>query len=250
MNIGSHFPAIDLNTVTSGWNLQKRKDAKYIIEIDALTQLFVDTEVELSQLEIAGKRNFEYSTQYFDTQDLASYTMHLAGKRKRFKVRHRHYKDTNLDRFEVKTKVPRSQTHKYILESHTDFDSKGRDFVAHSLVAAYGDEYLTEVDLDLRPVAQMTFTRSTLVLTHSLDRITIDTGLKSKFEGRELNLRDDFCILELKSEEVRSALHTDLLKLSARPRKLSKYMVTVDALNADRPRAITERDLARYFVRN
>jgi hypothetical protein len=27
-------------------------------------------------------------------------------------------------------------------------------------------------------------------------------------------------------------------------------MVTVDALNTDRPRAITERDISKYFVRS
>lgn len=250
MTFGSHFPAIDLETLASGWNLQRRKDAKYLIEIDSLVDLFKETEVSLSQLEIAGKRDFKYVTTYFDTDELDSYSMHLAGKRKRFKVRHRHYVDTNLDRFEVKTKVPRSQTQKYILENHTDFDSKGQAFVSESLSVAYGDDYLTEVNLELQPVVKMTFNRSTLVLSDSLDRITVDTGLTSQFENRVLNLKDGFCILELKSETVRSALHNDLLKINARARKLSKYMVTVDALNTDRPRSITERDISKYFVRS
>ena len=250
MVIGSHFPAIDLATVTAGWSLQRRSDAKYIVEVETLSQLLSETDIEFAQLEIEGKRSFEYATTYFDTSALDCYKMHLAGKRQRFKVRHRHYVDTDLHRFEVKTKVPRGQTQKYILDDHQPFDQSSTTFVSQSLTAAYGAEYLGEVSLELKPVADIFFQRSTLVLSEYLDRVTIDTNLVSHYLGRSLKLKNDFCILELKSEEVRSRLHGALLGISARPRRLSKYMVTVDALNQDRPRAITERDLSLYFVRD
>lgn len=250
MVIGSHFPAIDLATVTSGWSLQRRSDAKYIVEIDALTKLLDATDIQFAQLEIDGKRSFEYATTYFDSNDLDSYKMHLAGKRQRFKVRHRHYVDTDLHRFEVKTKVPRGQTQKYILDNHHSLDQTSSAFVAQALTTAYGTEYLSEVNLNLEPVVDIFFNRSTLVLSEFLDRVTIDTGLVSQYLGRQLKLKSDYCILELKSEEVRSRLHSALLGINVRPRKLSKYLVTIDALNTERPRGITDRDLDLYFMRD
>jgi hypothetical protein len=63
-------------------------------------------------LEIEGKRAFTYTTRYFDDVERSSYFDHLQRRRKRGKVRVRHYVDAGFSYLEVKLKEQRATTSK------------------------------------------------------------------------------------------------------------------------------------------
>src|SRR6187431_37946 len=73
--------------------LQDRIDTKFLMnrqQFDgALDELVA--EHGLKVLEIDGKRSFKYRSVYYDTPDLQSYRDHTQKRRRRFKVRTRHY---------------------------------------------------------------------------------------------------------------------------------------------------------------
>ena len=241
------FPSIDLAKVDSGWSLQNRNDAKYLVELVALQKVFSKTELDLAQLEINGIRCFTYETNYFDSVSFESFRQHRRGQRKRFKFRHRHYVDSDLHRLEVKMKIMRWKTKKLALENHEIYDESAQAFLRESLLATYGNKFVDSTDFELLSAAQMTFKRQTLVNLSAQDRITIDTDFVSTHGGRSLVLKPEFCIVEVKSENRRSQLHHEFLGVGARSRSFSKYRVTIESLKALRSGSMTSAELEKFF---
>ena len=84
--------------------LLNRKDTKFVFS-KANLLLFLDKLKPFYQiLEINGLRTFAYENTYFDTDEFLFYIQHHNESRKRFKVRHRKYCETNEQYFEIKIK--------------------------------------------------------------------------------------------------------------------------------------------------
>jgi hypothetical protein len=241
------IPSIDLASVESGWKLQNRHDSKYLVHTNLLQETLNQATLEFAQLEIDGLRSFTYQTDYFDSADFDSYRQHHRGQRKRFKLRHRHYLDSDLHRLEVKMKLIRSQTKKLSLENHQNFDDAGLSFLRDSLFSTYGESFVGKTSFDLRATAQMHFKRQTLVNIKAQDRITIDSDFLSTHQGKSLILKPDFCIVEIKSENLRSQFQQELLRFGVRSRPFSKYLVTIDALHMHKPGSLSAAELNKYF---
>ena len=84
--------------------LMNRKDTKFIFNEKMLPALLKDLTKNYKILEISKKRESQYKTMYFDTEDFKFYTQHHNGKLNRHKVRYRQYIDVDLTFLEVKFK--------------------------------------------------------------------------------------------------------------------------------------------------
>ena len=219
---------ITLPQVVEGWSLQERVDRKYIVPIATLHALIADHPSWYGVLCIARRRTFSYRTQYFDTPDGLSYHQHARGVRRRFKVRVRHYVDSDLHRLEVKTKGLRSRTVKYALDGARGLGGPGTDFVRTSLVESYGPTYPASVVSALQPGLIMTYERTTLVSFRSRERVTIDTQLCVDHDGVRAWLLPALGLVEVKTAGPRCDTDRWLLSAGCRPVAFSKYVAGVE----------------------
>ncbi|NBE57098.1 VTC domain-containing protein, partial [Streptomyces boluensis] len=125
-------------------------------------------------LSINGKRWFDYHSVYYDTPDLRTFHDHRQGRRLRFRVRERLYRDTGERQFEIKLKGPRGETVKHrerMTGTEHALDAGRRAFLAGVLRSAYGIEAPDE----LAPSLTTDYLRATFVADGQ--RVTCDAGL-------------------------------------------------------------------------
>jgi VTC domain len=84
--------------------LRRRVDTKYAVSAAVAQEVVEAGAAQYRALEIDGRRRFGYESVYFDTPDLRCFTDHVQGRRPRFKVRSRLYRDTGACFFDVKVK--------------------------------------------------------------------------------------------------------------------------------------------------
>jgi VTC domain len=84
--------------------LRERVDTKYVVPAAVAERVVEGLADRYRALEIDGRRSCSYASVYFDTPDLRCFTDHLEGRRPRFKLRSRYYRDTGACFFEVKVK--------------------------------------------------------------------------------------------------------------------------------------------------
>ena len=127
--------------------LMNRVDRKYLASADVMEELLGRVTDGYRVQEIAvGNRIAPYRTLYFDTDDLAMYTMHHNGKRNRQKLRVRTYRSSDTTFFEIKNKDNKGRTSKVRIPMDvTMFDyveevAEVREFVeAHTREEREGD---------------------------------------------------------------------------------------------------------------
>ena len=185
--------------------LLTRFDRKHLVDVAALPALLAGLDGDRFRvLEVAGRRIVGYRNRYFDTGDLVSYHDHRQGRRRRFKIRTRHYGDPAATMLELKLKGGRGETVKRRRErpvepgaghtaappvagagdpdpaaveatpvgpDHLDVDDL--DWLAGELEAAYG----LALPGPLAPVLDNGFARVTLVDPAGGERLTIDRAL-------------------------------------------------------------------------
>ena len=99
----SSFDPISLKEM-DGVKLMNRKDTKFIFNEEILPELLEALKDNYNILEISKKRESQYKTMYFDTDDFKFYIQHHNGKLNRHKVRYRQYADVGTTYLEVKFK--------------------------------------------------------------------------------------------------------------------------------------------------
>jgi len=243
-----HLQSVDLEEVTTQWDLQARRDHKYLVPIDVIMEIVANVDDHFASLKIDGLSTFSYSTQYFDTPDFRLYEQHFKRVRRRCKVRYRSYLDSPLRRLEVKAKTIRSQTAKWSLDGSPGLDDDGKLFVRESLNQSYGDGFHAGVEYELVPTVKMHFERSTLVSLNALDRITIDTNVSMVINDKNAQLDPAMAIVEVKTAAIRGEFTKLLLNAGYRPAALSKYAAAVDLMASHRPRAHAPGRLAKLFT--
>jgi len=212
-----------------------RYDRKYLVSASSAQTLIADLSGEFGALDIDGRRSFDYLSVYFDTEDFATFRMHRQGRRRRFKIRTRHYGDPSSGMIEVKCKSARGQTVKY-RRPHTgssphELDADGHKFVAATLRHHYG------LDLDLSLLTALSWTvetsfqRVTLADLAAGERVTIDTDLSVAGPEGSVAFDERWAIVEIKSPERRSRSDRALRNAGARERRLSKYCLGIAALH-------------------
>ena len=225
-SLDSIFATLDpvgLDTLDALAALRTRVDRKYLVPIEtaeALVDAFGD---RLQALEVNDRRSFRYESLYFDTPELTAYRGAAHGRRHRFKVRTRVYRDQGTCMLEVKTRGTRGATVKHRIEHATndryDITAAGARFIdLHTGTAGLGRA--------LRPTLSTHYTRRTLLDASHDSRITIDTDLEvAGYDGGDVRL-GDVAVLETKTASA-GALDQDrwLWAHGVRPVAMSKYCV-------------------------
>ena len=210
--------------------LTNRMDNKYVASADRLEELLERVAERYYVQEIEASRVAPYRTLYFDTDDLAMYTMHHNGKLNRQKVRVRTYRLTDTTFFELKNKNNKGRTSKVRLPidvqmfDHPEEMPEVKEFV----------ERLSPFTFHLSPFTSLhaclgnRFERITLVDKEMRERVTVDRNIT--FHNCSTNRDADISgilVVEVKHEagvpqsEMEKALH----EMHIQPQKISKYCI-------------------------
>jgi hypothetical protein len=221
---------IGLDALDAAAALRRRFDTKYLLSRTALVELMDRLESTHRVLEIDGLRNFEYRTTYFDTAELEAFRDHLQGRRRRLKVRVRHYVDTDACFFELKLRGPCGRTIKHRLPYDA---SMRRNLNADSLAAL--EEWVREAydrpaPGPLRSALDIVYRRTTLVAPARGERLTLDLDLRMSAPGGPGagRLDPELAVVESKSARGLALADAELNALGARRLKtMSKYCVGI-----------------------
>jgi len=213
----SEFNSISLKDLDKV-QLLNRKDTKFVFSQNKLLQLLDRLKPFYRILEIEGKRTFIYDNTYFDTDEFFFYTQHHNECRKRFKVRHRKYCETNDQYFEIKIKDNKNRTIKKRLkinDGNGHFGEEEKRLISETI--GLSPQHLI-------PKLNMQFSRITLADKSFSERLTIDTNL-SVLNGTGSKMFDQLVISEIKQKKYnpKSNFIRILRNLKIPEMRFSKY---------------------------
>lgn len=222
----STLPTVDLAVLQDSADLQVRRDRKYILPPELISDVIDQRRADLCVLDIADQRAFGYESVYFDTPALDSYRSSAFGRRHRFKVRTRSYLDSAACVLELKLLGSRGETVKrrlaYRLGDRRQLNGIGREYLEASGLST------TIIDV-LAPTLTTSYDRSTL-LDSDGSRYTVDAGLDCVGQqGQRASAGASF-ILETKSPGVATPVDRLLWSRGHRPVSISKYCTGLAAV--------------------
>lgn len=212
--------------------LMNRHDTKFMIRADQLESLLTKAKASYRVVEIEQTRLLPYSSVYFDTHEIAMYTMHHNQKLNRCKIRLRQYVKSGYSFLEVKRKNNKGKTSKKRIEiTQDEFSTMQLNDERSEFIAAKTPFQLQE----LEPTLRNSFRRITLVDNSLTERITID--LELTFYGIEVNARQevsDLVIIEIKCEGgTKSSFEQLLREIRIKPGSMSKYCLGMALIYPD-----------------
>jgi len=240
-------PPITLEELQATAALTTRIDRKYVVDWATLAAVLRALGATHRGLEIDGRRTFRYESVYFDSVDLRAYRDHLQRRRRRYKVRSRHYVDSGLKLFEVKLKGKRGETIKHQMPYGAGdlghVTEQAQEFLAARLAEAYPRMAVPE----LSSVLHNHYRR--LTLASGNERLTCDFDLSYGDGETEVpGLDPGHVILESKCERGLGAADRELRRLGVKPVACSKYCVGVGLLREDVKVNEMRWLLTRYFA--
>lgn len=201
--------------------LMNRVDSKFILPISFLPDLLLQLNCFYSILEINGRRTSQYHNQYFDTPDMALYREHHNGKLNRYKVRRRHYLDTNTAFLEVKLKNNQKRT----IKTRIKLSGQAGEY---ALCSQFIQEQMGTTSNNLDISQQSGYQRIALANEAQAERLTLDFDLwyQNKRENNNVTL-PGFFIAELKQAKKykRSPFYQLMSKNNIFPSAFSKYCI-------------------------
>lgn len=212
------FESISLSEIDS-ISLTKRIDTKFVFHISRLPQILKDIQDHYKILKIKDMSNQCYSTTYYDTNDKTLYFHHHQGRANRFKVRIRHYHNSDDRFFEIKYKKDLKQTRKKRIKITKKFN---KGICIKGMMKKKGFEIDGKLDNNLSNY----FTRITLANLEGIERATIDFNLSFEKDGKKISL-PYLTIVEIKTERkfTNSKLYKKLKKDRIYPMRISKYVL-------------------------
>lgn len=221
------FEAISLETMDKV-SFLKRRDTKYVLPIWKLAPILEVLQEDYFILIIKESGIQKYRTIYYDTKALDMYFQHHNGWRKRYKIRTRHY--LNSDEFftEVKIKNNKGITSKKRLRGvHLEYADQE---LTAQFIPKHSPFQLNELEASV----SNSFSRITLINKQIPERLTIDFNLS--FTNQRENVTQNhshLCILETKrSQNEKNRKLTLLLKEhSVFPMGFSKYAIGLSMLD-------------------
>lgn len=255
------FNPICLDALKSKAELMDRRDNKYVLSNEQTRAFLSHTQPEFDMLEIDGLRQFHYLSHYYDSAELRTHLDHNQDRRRRIKIRHRHYVDSGRHYFEIKLKGQRKLTQKFrILFNPAELNTEGlntelTDFYFNTLAAHYGADFAKNWLNQLTPSISVGYHRITLVAKSGDERITLDNRIYFTDKSAQANtkhlLNNDKWIVEVKSPTGRTALDRWLLRNISRPAALcSKYGMGITLLKLQQRNTRFNPTLRRYFQPN
>lgn len=224
----SGLPAVSLPGINELAFLN-RFDTKFPLSAHRLPSLFDLLDESYLVLEIDGRRAFSYTTTYYDTPGYTFFAHHHQGKRNRYKLRYRRYKETQDEFLEIKHKNNKGKTIKYRIPSRFEhkLGTKAREFV--SAVSAIRPA-------EMAPKLTAHFSRASLVSFRHQERITLDYNITfSELDtGKTLDL-PYLAICELKNERYgnKSRFYKTMRSHGFHPRRFSKYCTGMGLLRPE-----------------
>jgi hypothetical protein len=227
--------------------LRHRVDTKYVVPREDLSGL-IEAVDGYDALEIDGSRMFSYENVYFDTPDLRCFRDHVEGARPRFKARTRYYSDTRKCFFEVKVKTG-DDMHKRQCDcdvtEHGVLTDAAREFLRKAMTELAEEEPPD----DLAAVLSTGFRRATLSAREGGERATIDLEVVLRaMDDRSVTLRDEYALIETKSEGGEGQLDAALVEAGREPASISKYRLGVGLLLAEDPESARHQALRNCFA--
>lgn len=237
-------------------SLMTRTDRKYVIPTDTLPALvaaFQALDPDLKVLEIEGRRRHRYDSTYLDTPELDAYWRAARSRRHRFKVRTRHYVDTDTAFTEVKTRGPRGSTVKSRAPRHG-----GPTGTATSLMSEEDDVFvraelqeagLAHIDVAaLVPTLRTSYLRGTLWFPGNGARVTLDVDLAWSLPWEDrLGHVPGLAIVETKTAGASTGVDRTLWRCGHRPVRISKYGTGLALMLPDLPAHRWHRVLTRHL---
>ncbi|MFC5834097.1 polyphosphate polymerase domain-containing protein [Nonomuraea insulae] len=227
--------------------LMSRVDCKYIVTSSTMARLAAELGDRFCVLQIEGRRQFRYTSTYFDTPGLLTYHQHRQDRRRRFKVRTRTYLDGGGQWLELKLNGARGSTDKHRMP----YDGVRSQTLTREALDFVRDTLLRELRLiapeTLEPVLATDYKRVTLIDRSGAARLTCDTGLLCRDGERRAPARGDLVLLESKSVDGKAMVDKVLRGIGVRPVNVSKYCLAVAALR-DQPANRWHPVLQRYLA--
>jgi len=216
----SLFQSHGLNDLDAA-NLMNRVDSKFVLPISFLPDLLAQLNAHYSVLEINNKRISTYYNQYFDTPELAFYQDHHNGKLNRYKVRRRHYVDTDTEFLEVKLKNNKKRTIKsrIKLSGLPNENEHCTQFIEEKF-----QTNITNLDIS----QQSGYKRIALANEAQAERLTLDFDLWYQNRRGNNNVKlPGFFIAELKQNKKskRSPFYQMMSVNNISPTPFSKYCI-------------------------
>ncbi|MFB4266076.1 polyphosphate polymerase domain-containing protein [Nonomuraea sp. GTA35] len=242
--VAATMPAVGLEEVPE---LMSRVDCKYIVTASTMARLAAELGDRFLALRIEGRRQFRYTSTYFDTPGLLTYHQHRQDRRRRFKLRTRTYLDGGGQWLELKLSGARGSTDKHRIP----YDGVPSHTLTNQALEFVHDTLLSELRLiapeTLEPVLATDYKRVTLIDRSGTARLTCDTGLVCRDGQRSSPARGDLVLLESKSVDGKALIDKVLRGLGVRPVTVSKYCLAVAALR-ELPANRWHPVLQRYLV--
>jgi hypothetical protein len=246
--LSGRFTPVSLAELVDEAELLTRVDRKYLLTADRAARILDEVDERTRVLEIDGDRASRYGTMYFDTPDLLSYRLAAHGRRRRFKLRARHYLDTGTAFLEMKTRGSRGTTVKERIEQPADtadrLTSAGRAYAAEAVASLGMDAGVADA---LGPTLRTAYRRTTLLLPEGA-RATVDGELEWTDAWGGRMRRPDLVVVETKSSARASSLDRLLWRNGIRPVGISKFATGLAAMRPDLPANKWSRVLRRHFA--
>lgn len=227
------FHPISLQELDQRARLMRRTDKKYVLTRDELRHLLTAHRDDFDVLRIDEHLCFRYSNLYLDSPQLHTFVDHNKGRRRRFKVRFRHYHETQQYFFEIKIKGFRDETLKYRkLVDKASFHAATLaeplyQFANQHIQKHYG----APLAFTLQPSIRVDYERITLVAKDGGERITIDNHIQYSSPQQEQYLAAEQFVVEVKSAVGRSAVDRWMRQQQKHPvKRCSKYCMGLNLL--------------------
>ncbi len=220
-SIINQFDTVTLEDM-KGIRLMNRIDTKYLVNIERIKNVLIDSAQDYCVQEVNGERNILYHTVCYDTEDFKMYLAHQDGRKTREKIRLRTYVSSGLSFLEIKNKNNRGRTDKKRIKV-----SPEEDFLHSEETRQFLSKHAYFAPEALVPHLENRFSRMTLVNRGMTERLTIDTGLSfhNCSTGLDYSL-DGIAIVELKRDgRTPSPMHDLFIRTHVHTMSFSKYCV-------------------------
>lgn len=233
------FNTISLEQINASGLFQKRIDRKYVLPAEALGELLSYCHPYYAILEIKGERQFEYKTDYYDTENLDTYHHHHIGRANRFKIRERRYLNSGVHYFEVKKRNHKGATEKIRMESAGKAEASDMIKNHTGLAAEWLINTLTSQ-----------YTRITLMHRSKNEKVTIDHALRFSNGGNTVSY-PNLLLVEIKTPSRNESQLVSYMKINGyREGSLSKYCFGLISLNPGLKHNRFKKSLTKILNKN
>lgn len=200
--------------------LLNRKDTKYYFHVQKLPAVLELLQRDYRLLDIRSTHSFSYCNLYFDTPDFYFYYQHHNRRLNRYKIRIRHYLESDITYLEIKFRSNNSRIIKTRLQIPSfcpELSEESKQFIRLN----------SPCDPDtLRPVLRNDFKRLTFVSNDMKERGTIDTRLTLEAGGGQKEFQS-LCIAEIKQNTMFSGsrFKVAMRECLCPELKISKYSI-------------------------